>query len=83
MNMNKKILFFFFICSSYLLNAQYTNVINSNRPGFSESPYSVGSGIYQIETGFFYNSSKIIRTFTVPNSFGYTLDFRTSFLMIN
>ena len=79
MNMNKKILFFFFLCSSYLLNAQYTNVINSNRPGFSESPYSVGSGIYQIETGFFYNSSKIVRTFTVPSSFGYTLDFRTSF----
>lgn len=79
MNMNKKILFFFFIGSSYLLNAQYTNVINSNRPGFSESPYSVGSGIYQLETGFFYNSSKIVRTFTIPNSLGYNMVFRTSF----
>ncbi|WP_347173870.1 transporter [Polaribacter uvawellassae] len=77
--MNKKILFFFFICSSYLLNAQYTNVINSNRPGFSESPYSVGSGIYQLETGFFYNSSQIVRTFTIPRSFGYNMVFRTSF----
>ncbi len=79
MNMNKKILFFFFIGSSHLLNAQYTNVINSNRPGFSESPYSVGSGIYQLETGFFYNSSKIVRTFTIPKSFGYNMFFRTSF----
>ena len=78
--MSKKSLFFFFICSSYLVNAQYTNVINSNRPGFSESPYSVGSGIYQLETGFFYNTSKIIRTFTIPNSFGYNMVFRTSFL---
>ena len=77
--MNKKILFFFFTCSSYLLNAQYTNVINSNRPGFSESPYSVGTGIYQLETGFFYNSSQIVRTFTIPNSFGYNMVFRTSF----
>ncbi|WKD86221.1 hypothetical protein KCTC32516_01582 [Polaribacter huanghezhanensis] len=77
--MIKKILFFFFICSSYLLNAQYTNVINSNRPGFSESPYSVGTGIYQLETGLFYNSSKIVRTFTIPNSFGYNMVFRTSF----
>jgi len=77
--MNKKILFFFFIGSSHLLNAQYTNVINSNRPGFSESPYSVGSGIYQLETGFFYNSSKIVRTFTIPKSFGYNMFFRTSF----
>mgnify|MGYP000165059713 CR=1 FL=1 len=77
--MSKKILLFFFICSSYLVNAQYTNVINSNRPGFSESPYSVGSGIYQLETGFFYNTSKIVRTFTIPNSFGYNMVFRTSF----
>jgi hypothetical protein len=79
MNMNKKILFFFFIGSSYLLNAQYTNVINSNRPGFSESPYSVGTGVYQLEMGLFQNSSKIVRTFTIPNSFGSNLFFRTSF----
>lgn len=77
--MNKKIIFFFFTCCSYLLNAQYTNVINSNRPGFSESPYSVGTSIYQLETGFFYNTSKIVRTFTIPNSFGYNMVFRTSF----
>ncbi len=79
MNMNKKILFFFLICSNFLLNAQYTNVINSNRPGFSESPYSVGTGVYQIETGFFYNSSKIVRTFTIPKSFGLNMVLRTSF----
>lgn len=79
MNMSKRILFFFFLCSSYLLNAQYTNVINSNRPGFSESPYSVGLGIYQLETGLFFNSSKVVRTFTIPRSFGNNLVFRTSF----
>lgn len=77
--MNKKILFFFLICSNFLLNAQYTNVINSNRPGFSESPYSVGTGVYQIETGFFYNTSKIVRTFTIPKSFGLNMVLRTSF----
>lgn len=77
--MSKRILIFFFLCSSYLLNAQYTNVINSNRPGLSESPYSVGLGIYQLETGLFTNSSKIVRTFTVPYSFGQNLVFRTSF----
>jgi hypothetical protein len=79
MNMSKKILFFFFLYSSFLLNAQYTDIINSNRPGFSESPYSVGSGVYQLETGFFFNSSKIVRTFTIPKSFGNNLVFRTSF----
>ena len=34
--------------------AQYTEVINSRRPGFSDSPYSVGTGVYQVEGGFFY-----------------------------
>lgn len=35
-------------------NAQYTEVINSKRPGYSDSPYSVGTGVYQIEAGLFY-----------------------------
>ncbi|RPE00051.1 transporter [Aureibaculum marinum] len=34
--------------------AQYTEVINSKRPGFSDSPYSVGTGVYQVEAGLFY-----------------------------
>jgi outer membrane putative beta-barrel porin/alpha-amylase len=36
--------------------AQYTEVINSNRPGFSNSPYSVGTKVYQVEGGLFYNN---------------------------
>lgn len=36
--------------------AQYTEVINSKRPGFSDSPYSVGTGVYQVEAGFFYKN---------------------------
>ena len=78
--MIKKLFSFFFLWSFFLATAQYTSVINSNRPGFSESPYSVGTGIYQLEMGFFKNSSKIVRTFTIPNSFGSNLFFRTSFL---
>ena len=34
--------------------AQYTEVINSRRPGFSDSPYSVGTKVYQVEGGLFY-----------------------------
>ena len=34
--------------------AQYTEVINSRRPGFSESPYAVGTKVYQVEAGLFY-----------------------------
>lgn len=35
-------------------HAQYTEVINSRRPGFSETPYSVGTKVYQVEAGLFY-----------------------------
>lgn len=34
-------------------NAQYTEVINSNRPGVSKSAFSVGTGIVQFEAGAF------------------------------
>ena len=77
-NMNKKILLFFFLCSCSLLNAQYTDIINSNRPGFSESPYSVGLGIYQLEAGLFLNSSQGTDTTNIAKSFGTNLMFRTS-----
>ncbi len=33
---------------------QYTEVINSRRPGYSDSPYSVGTKVYQVEAGLFY-----------------------------
>lgn len=36
--------------------AQYTDVINSRRPGYSDSPYSVGTNVYQLEAGLFYKN---------------------------
>jgi len=56
----------FFILFSQTLLAQYTNIINSNRPGFSESPYSVGTRVYQLETSLFYRSTDIHPTFSRP-----------------
>lgn len=35
---------------------QYTEVINSRRPGFSDTPYSLGTKVYQIEAGLFYKN---------------------------
>ncbi|MFO7674461.1 MAG: transporter [Lutibacter sp.] len=46
-----------FLSSFQLITAQYTEIINSKRPGFSESPYGVGTNVYQFESGMFYNSS--------------------------
>ncbi|WGH75834.1 transporter [Tenacibaculum tangerinum] len=78
--MIKKLLSFFVFCSIIAANAQYTPVINSNKPGFSESPYSVGSGVYQFETSIFYRKINATPTFTNPEALGLNLFFRTSFI---
>ena len=67
-----------FSCSIF---AQYTGVINSNRPGFSESPYSVGTGVYQFETSFFHRKIDRLPTFSRPEFSGVDFLFRTSFFM--
>ena len=59
--------------------SQYTGVINSNRPGFSESPYSVGTGVYQLEINFFYRKGERLPTFSRPEDSGIDLLLRTSF----
>lgn len=79
--MIKKLSFLFFIAISFSTMAQYTEVINSNRPGFSESPYSVGTGVYQLESTIFYRKADAIPTFSNPEAMGVNLLFRTSFFL--
>ena len=38
------------------IQAQYTDIINSNRPGASVGAYSVGKNVFQIETGLGYKN---------------------------
>lgn len=60
--------------------AQYTELINSNKPGFSESPYSVGTGIYQFESSFFHRNASAIPTFSNPRATGLELHYRMGLL---
>ena len=47
-----KSIFILLLAFTYnLANAQYTEVINSNRPGVSESAFSVGTNVVQAEVG--------------------------------
>ena len=78
--MVKKLLFIFLFCVTLSISGQYTNVINSNRPGLSESPYSVGLGVYQLESTLFFKRIPVTETFSNPASTGINLLFRTSFL---
>jgi len=71
-------LFFLFLISfCFCVNAQYTEVINSNQPGFSESPYSVGQKVYQFESNIFHRNAAAIPTFSNPRATGLNLHFRT------
>ncbi len=54
------------------INAQYTEIINSKRPGLSESPYGVGTDVLQIEGGFFYGASNSDETFARVDPRGVT-----------
>lgn len=53
-----------FVCISFLLclgntaHAQYTETINSNRPGASQGAFSVGTNVLQLEGGGYYGNDK-------------------------
>ena len=48
----------FLLLFSLASQAQYTETINSNKPGGSDGAYSVGKNVWQAEGGFFYNKNK-------------------------
>ncbi|MDT0554315.1 transporter [Urechidicola vernalis] len=66
----------FFVLSVQQISAQYTDIINSKRPGNSESPYGVGTDVFQAETGFFYGQGDSDRTFARINPMGTNLFLR-------
>lgn len=62
--------------------SQYTDIINSNRPSLSESPFSVGTDVLQFETGFFYED-RTFTHFSDVSSFGTNFSVRYGKLMEN
>ena len=53
---------FLLLIAPTVIKAQYTEIINSSRPGFSESPFSVGTGVFQIEGGYqYYTTDSFIK----------------------
>lgn len=60
------------------INAQYTDIINSKRPGTSESPYGIGTDVLQIETGLFYGHTNSEETFARVDPRGASLFLRYS-----
>lgn len=74
MNLIKKTLLLFFCFIWISSNAQYTDVINSNRPGVSRSAFSVGTKVAQFEVGPYIINEN--RTPAVSNKVdGFGVDF--------
>ena len=63
------------------IQAQYTDVINSNRPGESVSAYAVGTGVLQFETGLFYEQQDHSVLDTESGIFGLALGLRYGLLL--
>ena len=73
--MNIKLPFLFLLCTiSYSpVSAQYTEMINTNRPGGSQGAFSVGTNVLQVETGFSYGKEKHELLKTETN--GFNIDY--------
>ena len=58
--MNIKLPFLFLLCllSFSKISAQYTEMLNANRPGGSQGAFAVGTNVLQVETGFSYGKEK-------------------------
>lgn len=74
--MKRNVLLIIAITTFQIVTAQYTEIINSKRPGLSESPYSIGTNVYQAEADFFYRTSDNPSIFGRPTSFGSNVFFR-------
>lgn len=56
------LLIFVFLISGFTAHSQYTETINSNRPGNSQGAFSVGTNVLQLEIGGYYgNDNHILR----------------------
>ncbi|MCF8714146.1 transporter [Joostella atrarenae] len=72
------VVFLFFITN--LSYAQYTEVINSNRPGASYSAFAVGKNVLQGEAGFYYERQDHSLLETEANRYGVDYAIRYGFL---
>ena len=75
--MNIKLPFLFLLCTISFspVSAQYTEMINTNRPGGSQGAFSVGTNVLQIETGFSYGKEKheLLKTETNGLAIDYSI----------
>lgn len=75
----KNVFLLVLLFSFTLVSAQYTDEINSNRPGFSQGAFSVGKNVLQIEAGFGLGKEKHDLKNTETNGFAIDYGVRYGF----
>ncbi|WP_166966295.1 transporter [Yeosuana marina] len=82
MKLIKSTILILFVLVSTQMYSQYTDVINSNRPGVSRSAFSVGTKVAQFEVGPYFIKEKRTPALQTETS-GYGIDFaaRYGFLL--
>ena len=84
MNLSCTTLCLFLLFFSSLVSSQYTPIINSNRPGFTQGAFSVGPGVYQLEFGASYRQDRFALLADAKSTgAGFTLDLRTGLILQN
>jgi len=75
MNIKLPFLFLLSFISFSNASAQYTEMINTNRPGGSQGAFSVGTSVLQVETGFSYGKEKheLLETETTGFAIDYSI----------
>lgn len=66
--------------SFFIVSAQYTDLINTNRPGFSQGAFSVGKNVLQFEAGLGVGKEKHDLLNTETNAFVIDYNARYGFL---
>ncbi|NHF59197.1 transporter [Flavobacteriaceae bacterium TP-CH-4] len=76
----KKVIRLFLVVLPFIGFAQYTDVINSNRPGLSVSAYAVGKNVIQLEAGVLFEQRDHSLLNTQSNIFGGDISLRYGLL---
>lgn len=69
--LGRRILLFAVLLYTYSAQAQYTEMINTNRPGVSQGAFSVGKKVLQFETGIAFGKEKHELLGTEANAFSW------------
>lgn len=77
---NKNLQLLIFTLLGITANAQYTETINSNRPGNSQGAFSVGTGVLQLEAGGYYGNDNHEILGTDTKILGIDYELRYGFL---